>query len=120
MKRIFLSIGTALIATNAYASHFVEYDKAALELANKLLLCPKEVAAIASKPYTTIEAGRLVGGQTPEGSVTQTTIDFVQIMPAPSFHRTEISLSIIERYEKLDIDAPDAPSHRRIVTCRVK
>lgn len=121
MKKIAIALGTLAVAATAYASHWGEYDAKALDLANKLLLCPLEVASIGSQPYTRTVAAGFVGGETPTGGISTTyTIRFVQKLPAPSFTATEYILKIRESKEPSGITAPDAPGIVTKVKCSVE
>lgn len=119
-KLLMIAIGMMTLSINAQASHFGEYDKAQIAFANKLLMCPQEVAAIMSEPYTQITEGSFVGGQTPEGIQTAYTIKFTRTMPAPSFQEKVTNLVIRESIKRLDIQAPDAPSFTTTIKCEIK
>lgn len=121
MKKIAFAVATMAMALTAQASHWGEYDKNALELASKLLLCSKEVAEIGKNPYTRAVAAGYVGGMTPEGGVGTTyTVRYVQTYPAPSFASTEFVLTISEKSVPSNNTAPDAPGMITRIKCSVE
>ncbi len=119
MKTILLGLVIFFCGVNLWASHSGEFSIESIDFANKLILCPKEVLIIMTKPDTRIVEASYSGDEIPggKGVYTEYVIQFEQT--ASSFRTTRTTLSIGEKIIPLDTQALDALDNSVEISCNI-